>query len=182
MLVRVAYPSALRPRADLLLRGSQTWLRVGRAPDWAKHKYQEHERVIRRNRPWDLATMYWTAPEGQNRFDLVGDIEYTNCYNTYHACNTTPGNGNQSVVQSRLQALQLGADGGVCRTTSTPYSRLVVSWAVHHRKQSHRLDNIPVSGAAGCSRRFRLKVHTRWVSGNPMMTELRPWSNLYVFN
>lgn len=180
MLVRVAYPSTLRPPADVLLRGSGTSLEVRPAPGWARHKYQELERVIRRNRPSDLAVMSWTPPDSVSRFDLTGDIEYTNCYNTYHACNTVPSNGNQSVVESRLQALQLATNGGYCRVTSSASRRLVVSWAVHHRKTYHRLHNISVSGAAECTRRFRLKVHTRWVSGNPMMTELGPWSNLYV--
>ena len=180
MLVRVAYPSTLRPPADVLLRGSGTSLHVSPAPAWAQHKYQELERVISRNRPSDLAVMTWTPPDGVHRFDLTGDIEYTNCYNTYHACDTAPSNGNRSIVESRLQALQLATDGGYCRVTSTPFRRLVVSWAVHHRKTYHRRDDIRVSGAADCARRFRLKVYTRWVGGNPMMTELEPWSNLYV--
>jgi hypothetical protein len=180
MLVRVAYPSTLRPQADVLLRGSATSLNVSRAPSWSRLKFQQLERVIRRNQPRDLAVLSWTAPAAVNRFDLTGDIEYTNCYNTYHTCNTVPSNGNQSVVESRLQAQQIATDGGYCRVTSTAMSRLVVSWAVHHRKKYHRLDNVPVSTAANCTRRFRLKVYTRWVSGNPMMTELRPWSDLYV--
>jgi hypothetical protein len=187
LLTRVAYPAAVTGPADVHVRTGESTLTVQPAPDWAAHKFQDSERIIGPQQ-WDLLAMYWTAPNGLAAFDVTGDVELTNCYGPYQgsnrtdgvACTTSPSNGNSSTVETRVQALQIATDGSYCRTTSSPMDRITISWAVHHKKNYGRLTGIPVSTAAGCTRRFRLKVFARHVAGNPSLVEVRPYSNLYV--
>ena len=188
MLVRVAYVATNMPVADVRIEGTGTRLTVDRVAPWSQDKYQDKERIVSRTKAWDLVVMTWTAPEGVDAFTLTGDVELTNCYNQYQgsnrtdgvACATVPSNSRPAKVETRLQAQQYAGGGGYCRTTSGPSDPIEVSWAVHHKKNYHRIAEVPVSDDASCTRRFRLKVYARWVSGNPVLVEQLPFSNIYV--
>jgi hypothetical protein len=188
MLVRVAYVATNMPAADVQINGAGTRLTVDRVAPWSQDKYQDKERIVGRQRAADLVVMNWTAPDGVDAFTLTGDVELTNCYNQYQgsnrtdgvACATVPSNSGSAKVETRLRAQQYADGGGYCRVTSGPFDPIVVSWAAHHKKNYHRISGVPVSRASGCTRRFRVTVYARWVSGNPVLVEQQPFSNIYV--
>jgi hypothetical protein len=181
--VKSQLPSGLTTRSTFKVEGSGTWISTTPQPSWAKHGYQNEERLITPYRSRYLLGMDFTAPAGVNSFHATGDVELTNCYNSYHICRTDPANGNRSMVGTRLLVMQQAVAGGYCRVTRWPSSGLDeinVSWAVHHKKNYHRLHGIQVDNDPGCTRNFRIKVYARHLAGNDMMVEVAPWSNVFV--
>jgi hypothetical protein len=172
------------PPARFTVDGASSYISVsGKQPSWVRHIYQGSQRLIRTGRARDLVPMSFTAPGDVSRFSATADIEMTNCYNAGYVCDTIPSNRRNSVVGTRLLVMQKARDGGYCRVNRWPAAglkRTTITWAQHHKKSYHRMVDVPVSNAAGCTRDFRIKVYTKVLSGNDLMIEAKPYTNAFV--
>lgn len=172
------------PPARYVVDGPTTYISVsGTQPAWVTHRYQMNQRLIRTGVARDVMVTTFTAPSGVSRFSVTADVEMTNCYNDGQACDTSPMNGRGSTVGSQLIVMQKNRSGGYCRTTKWPASglkRTTVTFQEHHEKAYHRIENVPVSTNASCTRSFRIKVYTRVLSGNDLLIEAKPYTNLFV--
>jgi hypothetical protein len=172
------------PNAKFLVRGSGTFIAVSvRQPPWVKHRYQDTAKLIRTNRAKDVAAMSFAAPSDITDFSATADVEMTNCYNDGRLCDTSPRNSKSAVVGSRLMVMQRAVGGGFCRTTRWPSSgldRTTITRDEHHEKNYHRVSGVRVSSDPSCTRDFRIKVYTKVLSGNDVMIEAKPYSNVFV--
>ena len=173
------------PPAWFTVDGASTYLSVsGVQPAWVRHRYVGGQRLIRTGRARDLMPMSFTAPAGVSRFSVIDDIEMTNCYNAGYLCDTIPRNFGSSTAGTRLVVMQKARNGGYCKIHARPASgsRITkVTWAEHHKKSYHRMNDIPVSTAPDCTRSFRIKVYTRVLAGNDMLIEAAPYTNAFVW-
>jgi hypothetical protein len=173
------------PPARFTVDGANTYISVsGTQPAWVRHRYVGGQRLVRTGTARDLVPLSFTAPVGVSRFSVTADIEMTNCYNAGYLCDTIPRNFKSSTAGTRLVVMQKARNGGYCRTHAWPASgprRTKVTWAEHHQKTYHRMNDIPVSAAARCTRSFRIKVYTRVLSGNDMLIEAAPYTNAFVW-
>jgi hypothetical protein len=172
------------PPARYVVDGAGTYLAVsGVQPAWVTHRYQSNQRLIPSRVSRDVMVTTFTTPTGVSRFSVTADLEMTDCYNDGQACDTAPMNSGSSNVGSQLIVMQKNRSGGYCRTTKWPASglkRTTITFQEHHEKAYHRIENVPVSTNASCTRSFRIKVYTRVVSGNDLMIEAKPYTNLFV--
>jgi hypothetical protein len=172
------------PPARYTVEGASTYIAVsGEQPSWVKHQYQGSQRRIRTGRARDLTVMTFTAPAGVRRFSATADVEMTDCYNAGYVCDTVPSNRLSTTVGSQLLVMQKNRSGGYCKITKWPASgleRTTITYQQHHKKSYHRAVNVPVSTNASCTRSFRIKMYTRVLSGNDLMIEAKPYTNLFV--
>jgi hypothetical protein len=169
--------------AKFLVRGSGTFIAVsGRQPSWVKHRYQDTAKLIRTSTAKDVTTMGFAAPSDITGFSATADVEMTNCYNTARLCDTTP-NSKSAVVGSQILVKQRAVGGGFCRTTRWPSSgldRMTITREQHHKKNYHRVNDVRVSDDLTCTRDFFIKVYAKVLSGNDVMIEAKPYSNVFV--
>lgn len=162
-----------------------SWLTVTPQPSWVRHDWhgggpfvRSDATLIPRGRARDVAVLNFTAPSGVAGFDAIADVEFTNCYDASWECDTSPTNRNSSTVETQLQAMQRAAGGGYCRITRSEKRTTRITRDIHHRKTYHELSSVPVSGVAGCTRSFRLKVYTRVTAGNDALVEMNPYTKV----
>lgn len=105
----------------------------------------------------------WASVAGAN-VGANADVELTNSYGS-------PSNGRSATADVTLYVTQLGPDGTGCRPAVTVTKQITIPAAVHHDKVYLQLRGIAVSGEAGCTRNFAIKVLVDSVSGNPLVLE-----------
>jgi hypothetical protein len=128
---------------------------------------------------------------GLIRLRVRGDPELTACYGTTPAeCSAPYAHGQPysahtvTVVDSRLEAYQYDADGSICRRAFAPASGLLrtrITTDAHHQKITHNLDWTLASPPTCTSKRVRIRVYIKVVSGNPVAIVDRGWSVGMVF-
>jgi hypothetical protein len=117
------------------------------------------------------------AASGAQGIEVIGGLQVTTCYVGTGSCVPEvsrfggPNPRSNAIVETRLDVVQLDALGAPCATSSshpeTEASRTVITAPAHHQKITHRVMH-RISTAAGCTRRFLLRMSVRAAEGNPL--------------
>lgn len=135
-----------------------------------------------------LETTFDASPEA-TAVEVIADAELTTCNARSNSCDLfgTTGSGEAvsgSVVDSRLDVVQLNESGAPCRTTLWPPGgnlRTRITNSLRHLKVFHAAI-APVDTSGGCAPRFQIGVRVRVVSGNILTVEDGRFSNGIAMN
>ncbi|WP_329074363.1 hypothetical protein [Streptomyces niveus] len=108
----------------------------------------------------------WQAHPNAATVSAQANVELTTCYQGTASCSDTMEaypRGENAVVDTRLEFIQLDMTGHACRTHSTSARRTVTDDA-HHAVGYSALSGIPVDPACG-TRTFLMRVYVKHVSG-----------------
>jgi hypothetical protein len=118
----------------------------------------------------------WTAGTGATTVQALANVTLTTCYKLTASCSASRvpeadrlprAAGSKSVVQLRLEALQMDADGShTCKNNATVLTTATILDDAHHYTAYLSLPSIPVPAA--CGRTFMLRVFVEHVSGRPV--------------
>jgi hypothetical protein len=133
----------------------------------------------------------WDAPTDTAFVDVSDNLMLTTCHYGTSSCTT---NNSQSwssyyiwdigrdgtVVDTHVELIQFNSTGGVCMITQSPEQRSTVGNVPHHYMIYHSLSTVPVYPECG-SRKFKLRISVKYVSGNPVKVDGPPWTHAYAF-
>lgn len=105
-------------------------------------------------------------------FAAGADVELTREYGNYP--------GGTARVRTTLTVVQLRADGRQCASPRRTSTDRAIDSNLHHVKVHLTVPNVIRSGAAGCTDRFRARVHVRLLSGNPVLIHNKVYSNAFT--
>jgi hypothetical protein len=122
--------------------------------------------------------------------DASDSLMLTTCYYGTDSCTGANSEGwwthiwddpGGTAVDSHLELIQLNPNGSVCNSTQSPEERSWVGNLPHHYMIYHSLSTVPVYSCGG-SRRFKLRISVKYVSGNPVKVDGSLWTHAYAFN
>src|SRR5690606_20261171 len=120
----------------------------------------------------------WRAADDARAVRALANVTLTTCYKNTASCQNSTvephmkTRGTDSVVDARFQLAQLDPAGRTCHLHSTPMSRLSIRDDAHHYAAYFSLPDIPDDPSCG-TRQFIMRVHIKYVSGNPVTIDGR---------
>jgi PASTA domain-containing protein len=109
----------------------------------------------------------WAAAPNVTEASVTANVELTTCGDTASCGNRPEHDAGYSMVTSRLEAIQLTANGQDCTFTASSWRTDRVDEIPHHANIAYSLPNVPVLAVCG-SRNFYVRVNMQWVGGNPV--------------
>lgn len=111
----------------------------------------------------------WQPADNAAFVDASATAELTTCYQGTLSCPWyNQGNADGSVVGSHLELTQLDSNGLPCKVHQSNDETTMISNLAHHHPIYHSLKYVPIYPDCG-SRKFRLNLQVRYVSGNPIL-------------
>lgn len=136
------------------------------------------------NQEYVAKSASFTIPDGPTTFSAYSGIHMTSCVEDDPGCFEAapplvgarelggPAAVSSSVIDLRIIATQLYADGSPCVQHVGPTTRLTIQGHSHHQKANIIYNDIPINPCGTTpSRRFSVKTYVERVSGNPVRVE-----------
>jgi hypothetical protein len=183
-----------------------TWLRVSAADEpnafWLQgancNEYGNNSTCTYLYKPPDPTQTYvfengqsppneWTA-QGGAFVDVRASLMVTTCYHGTGSCVSKYQEGQcwlfcntGSVVDTRLEVVQLDPKGGECNLTPSPYQTTYIGNHPHHYMIYYELLTVPLY-PCGESRKFKIRIFVKWVSGNPVKIDGYTYTHAVAIN
>ncbi|MDQ3366965.1 MAG: hypothetical protein M3680_16200 [Myxococcota bacterium] len=147
----------------------------------------------------DAAPLEWTAPAGVTSFRAIGSVKLTTCtsiggsddpYDNLPELCGLPQHELDRTVGSHARVVltvgQYAVGGGYCAITRLPAAAATAPTYIdkdsHHEMVHRSLAAVPVSTAATCTRRFRIKTYVVQTAGPSLIVHKQGTINFVIPN
>lgn len=113
----------------------------------------------------DNAASPWTAANSSTSIGVTANVELTECGHTA-SCGGREHDADNATVSSHLRIIQLYPNGSACNETRSVERVDRIDIYHHHYNIAYPSVPVPVLATCNGSRRFRVFVDMRWLSGN----------------